>query len=430
MEFHYPLVADLLSPDEFRERITGLARESGGLIDEETAAMLVAKEMGRGPVKIAGVSTSSQLCHLFAKVLSIEEPKEIVRSDGTTTLLGVFTVGDETGCLRCLLWGERATGVNELEAGEVLEIIGRPSRLNPSEIQVMTMRPSTCEIAAVSLQGHEVPPEETRDLEMQLLSLNPPREFQRKDGTVSLVQDGLVGDATGTCRLVCWAPAVLSGLDLPCAVLLRSARIRHSARGREIHLDERSAVCELDHEIRPPITPLAEVSEGEICSVEGSIESLEAPRCFTTREGGLSWLRRLSLKDGSGRMQLVLWGEAARMPLIAGERISAYHLFPKRDRGGDLELSAGKDAAILVHRGIVMPVLVEGTVVPGLAGDLLSCEDGEYLLQSASLPAGAFVRVEGRADGRRLEPERWEVLRPAKELLLSRFDLLLESLRG
>jgi replication factor A1 len=53
VQFHYALVDDLVSRDEFERRIEAKMQECGDLIDDVTAAMLVVGELGRQHVKIS-----------------------------------------------------------------------------------------------------------------------------------------------------------------------------------------------------------------------------------------------------------------------------------------------------------------------------------------------------------------------------------------
>ncbi len=54
MLFHYALVDDLISKEEFERRVETKIEECGDLVDEPTAAMLVVGELGRQHVKITG----------------------------------------------------------------------------------------------------------------------------------------------------------------------------------------------------------------------------------------------------------------------------------------------------------------------------------------------------------------------------------------
>ncbi|WP_231476649.1 hypothetical protein [Methanoculleus sp. MH98A] len=123
MKFHYLLVDDLLEKGEFERRVEEKVAESGDLLDERTAAMLVVKDLGRSHIRIRDLAAAPSLACFFAKVLSVGEPREFERPDGTPGIVANVTVGDETGRARLTLWDEKAAGVSEIEAGDVLEIL-------------------------------------------------------------------------------------------------------------------------------------------------------------------------------------------------------------------------------------------------------------------------------------------------------------------
>ena len=69
MQFHYALVDDLISREEFERRTEAKMQECGDLIDDVTAAMLVVGELGRQHVKISGLVGPSTLFSFFGKVI-------------------------------------------------------------------------------------------------------------------------------------------------------------------------------------------------------------------------------------------------------------------------------------------------------------------------------------------------------------------------
>jgi replication factor A1 len=80
--FHYALVDDLISQEEFERRVEEKIEECGDLLDEPTAAMLVVGALGRQHVKVKELSGKSSLFCFFAKVVDKTEPKEFDRKDG------------------------------------------------------------------------------------------------------------------------------------------------------------------------------------------------------------------------------------------------------------------------------------------------------------------------------------------------------------
>ena len=123
--FHHALVDDLISKEEFEQRVEAKIDECGDLVDEPTAAMLVVSELGRQHVKIKGLAAKSSLFSFFGKVIDKTEPKEFDRADGEKGWVATLLLGDETGTTRVVLWDEKAGAALEIVPGDVLEIIGR-----------------------------------------------------------------------------------------------------------------------------------------------------------------------------------------------------------------------------------------------------------------------------------------------------------------
>ncbi len=144
--FHYALVDDLITTEEFERRVDAKMEECGDLVDEPTAAMMVIGELGRQHVKIKGLLGKSSLFSFFGKVIDKTEPKEFDRADGEKGWVATLLLGDETGTTRVVLWDEKAGAAVDVAIGDVLEIIGRHPAKSTREIYALALRQASCEI--------------------------------------------------------------------------------------------------------------------------------------------------------------------------------------------------------------------------------------------------------------------------------------------
>lgn len=422
MSFHFALVDDLISREDFENRVEKKIEEAEGLLDNHTAAMLVVQELGRSHVKIADISKRASVCSFFGKTLGSEPPREFHRSDGTIGTVVRLILGDETGQIPVVLWDDRAIGIGDVENGDVLEVIGKPARAGVSEIHVLDIRPSTCVISCYLSPKISTVHERVESLEAFLIALDSPRDFNRKDGRVEKVVDGLIGTTLGTFRLVCWAPELVTSLPLPCNVRITNVRQKDGIQGREYHLDMQSGIRLDDGEVTVPFTALSEIREGGIFSVTGIIVSEDPPRGFL-REGDVSWFRALLLTDGITSFRLVFWGEKSLQPLIESDRIIAYHVKAKRGKNGDLELHSGRGSVLRVIPAPLEEYTFEGTIVPGQAGAYIDNGFDRYLFEGECIPA-AHLRVEGVRQGRHMIPLRQVNTCPDRDELLTRLRSL------
>ncbi|MDV2480494.1 nucleotide-binding protein [Methanoculleus sp. Wushi-C6] len=395
MNFHYLLVDDLLAKEEFDRRVEEKVVEAGDLLDEQTAAMLVVKDLGRSHVRVREIAGASSLVCFFAKVLDVGEPKEFERQDGTTGIVANVTVGDETGRARLTLWDEKAGAVREIEAGDVLEILGRPKGGGKiPDVTAAAVQKATCEIACPDETGPSAAsPGPAGDLEVRLIAVGSPRTFKRRDGSEGEMVEAVIGNEDGVFRLVAWSPAVLEGAMPGANVVIRGATARESEQGLEYSLGDAASLLPSCREIAVPTDPVADVKEGGSYSLAGTVVRVQPARSFVTRNGRQSSVRNLVLADATGEVPVVVWGERAEEHLAPGDLIEVYNAAAKRGRQGDLEIHVSWGSALVVVAGEEKEIDVEGTIIPTARGAALETGEACYLL-AEPLPVG--IRVRGR----------------------------------
>jgi len=411
--FHYALVDDLITKEEFSRRVEEKIDACGDLVDEPTAAMLVVGELGRAHVKIKDLSGRSSLFSFFAKVLDKTDVREFDRADGERGAVATLLVGDETGTVRVVLWDERAGAVEEIAPGEVLEIIGRHAGRKTREIYALALRKSTSDITCnVTSQGAGALRllNEPVDLDVILVARTGTRAFRRKDGTTGEMAEAVVSDAHGTARLIAWKTDILAGIPDKTALHISGARPDGRSEGRAYNLDEKSTVEVTDRQISVPFTPPGSVSDQGTYSVQGDVKQVHEPRAFTTRDGRASWVRNIVVTDGSDDLNVVLWGDHALLSISPGDTIEVYHATAKPGRFGRIELSAGRGSAVLLPAVQSGTIIFEGTVIASGGNTFIDNGQVRYLLDGGDLPGWREVRVQGTVSGDRIRPDHWELL--------------------
>jgi len=368
--------------------------KSGDLLDEPTAAMIVVRDLGRAHVKIGDLGAGSSLACFFGKVISAAPPREFQKSDGTTGVLADILLGDETGQVRAVLWDERAGATAEVEVGEVLEVIAKPSQ-RKGEVTAMALRKAACEIScAMAPDRRFLPPEPVPELGVRVLELGKVRTFARRDGSEGRMVELIVGNPAEIARLVCWEPELLAGMAAGSSVRIRGATRSAKGNGDEYQIDGRGEVTPLEQEIGVPVTPVVQVPETGFTSVRGVIRSAGPRRTFTTRQGQPSAVRNFTVSDGSGEIALVLWGEKAALDIAAGDEVALYRVEVRAGRDGGRELHAGRGSAVVLPGSEGGPVDLEGLVIPTAAGVCLEAA-GECHPVTGEIPVGRVVRLRG-----------------------------------
>jgi len=405
--FHYALVDDLITKEEFEQRVEKKIDECGDLVDEPTAAMMVVGELGREHVKIKGLSAKSSLFSFFGKVVDKTEPKEFDRADGEKGWVATLLLGDETGTTRVVLWDEKAGAALDTAVGDVLEIIGRHPGKSTHEIYALALRIAGCEITCTMPAGTVNLANDPVDLDALLLAVEPVRTFTKRDGTTGEMAEAVIGDSEGTARLVAWAPELLAGLSAGTTVHITNAKPNNRAEGRNYSIDDKSTVTPVDTAVTVPFTPLHSIADNGMYSVKGTVKQVQQPRSFTTRNGTTSWVRNAVIHDADDELKIVLWGDTALIPIAPGDQVEVYHATAKPGRFGGIELGVGRGSALRVPTEIVRPITFSGTIIAG-PGCLFIDNGSERYLVEGTFTHGSEVRVTGLLSGSRILPEQAE----------------------
>jgi replication factor A1 len=154
MQFHYALVDDLMTKEEFEKRVEEKMDACGDLVDEPTAAMMVVSELGRHHVKVSALSGKSSLFSFFCKVIGKRPPKEFDRKDGEKGLFAGIFAGDDTGTVPAGTLGRKSGGRTGYRArgcagSDWDDMPGRSTR----DITVMALRKAEIDIACTVQPG-------------------------------------------------------------------------------------------------------------------------------------------------------------------------------------------------------------------------------------------------------------------------------------
>ena len=356
----------------------------------------------------------------------VEEPREFERPDGSPGIVANVIVGDETGRARLTLWDEKAAAVAEIEAGDVLEILGRPKGGGKiPDVTAVAVQEAACEITCEETAATGGPGP-ARDIEVRLIAIENPRTFTRRDGTPGEMVEAVIGNEDGIFRLVAWAPDLLLGVEPGGNVVIRGAAARESDRGIEYSIGGSASISPLDRKIDLPMDTVAGIEEGGTYSLAGAGVSVQPPHSFVTKSGRQSSVRNLVVADPTGEVPVVVWGEKADERLVPGDRIEVYNATARRGRYGGIEVHLSWGSALVILGEEEEEIEVTGTVVATRQGISLETGDACYLLHEP-LPVGYIVRVRGMVHRGVIHLDHLEPMIPNRDELQRRLDQFLEG---
>ena len=401
---HYALVSDLLTREEFEQRVEEKAESLGGIVDEITAAMLVVEDFGRSHVKIGDIpKATAAVVSFFGKILSIEGPREFTREgESTPGLVASLVLGDPTGTTKTTLWDEQAAAVNELAVDSVVEVIAKP-RFGKKEVSFVALRESSVEI----VETKKPPTSEVlaNPFVVTVLHISPVREIERRNGTISYLQEYLVGDESGTTRLSTWSPENFSDVDVGTTVSISGVSRKEDDGIVEYQALDTAVVT--PHPTHVPVLTIdaGDVEEGQCPVVTGTVVSVSEVRTFINRRNTESKVRNIKIQGEDGdELAVSLWKDEAEKLLLPGDAVEIINAVAKPSRFSGLELSVGHGSVIRVLSEEEEPAELSGRVVLRPIGLTLENADGVFVLIGDNLPEpGLFVTLSGMRSGIRFQ---------------------------
>ena len=401
---HYALVSDLLTREEFEHRVEEKAESLGGIVDEITAAMLVVEDLGRSHVKIGDIpKATAAVVSFFGKILSIEGPREFTREgESTPGLVASLVLGDPTGTTKTTLWDEQAAAVSELAVDSVVEVIAKP-RFGRKEVSFVALRESSVEI----VETKKPPTSEVlaNPFVVTVLHISPVREIERRNGTISYLQEYLVGDESGTTRLSTWSPENFSDVDVGTTVSISGVSRKEDDGIVEYQALDTAVVT--PHPTHVPVLTIdaGDVEEGQCPVVTGTVVSVSEVRTFINRRNTESKVRNIKIQGEDGdELAVSLWKDEAEKLLLPGDAVEIINAVAKPSRFSGLELSVGHGSVIRVLSEEEEPAELSGRVVLRPIGLTLENADGVFVLIGDNLPEpGLFVTLSGMRSGIRFQ---------------------------
>jgi len=116
-----------LTEEEINAKIKQKMDQLSGLISKEGAAHTIANELGiklveqtSGKLKIKNVLSGMRNVEIVAKVQQVYEVREF-KTETRSGKVGSMMIGDETGTIRLVLWGDQTDKLKDITSGDIIK---------------------------------------------------------------------------------------------------------------------------------------------------------------------------------------------------------------------------------------------------------------------------------------------------------------------
>lgn len=151
-----------LTQEELDQKIKTKLDELSGLISREGALHIIANELkvdlneaSHTPIKINEVTPQLQYFEVAGKILRIYDKRTFVRNEQENQVQNLL-MGDESGVIRLVFWGDQVEQVNDFSEGDILLVKGGFSKENQNRTEIhvnsrteITKNPDGVEIGEV-----------------------------------------------------------------------------------------------------------------------------------------------------------------------------------------------------------------------------------------------------------------------------------------
>jgi len=416
-----------LSFEEFKALVERKVDMMGGLCDYETAAKMVASDMGVNPEvefkDIGEVSPDDEFVSFVGKVVHVGDSQEFSRDDGTVGRVANLHLADSTGEIRVAVWDEVAdlVKVGEIEEGEVLRVDNAKVKEGRGGEPEVSVGGST----ELQRDDSEVDVEETfvsvGDLEPglgavhvrgEVLDVGDIRTFERDDGSEGRVASMSIGDGEGRVAVSLWGENsdLVDSFSPGDSVEVKYGYTRERYGETELHVGSRGTVqeSEVEVEYRDRFTPVDDVLGEGSYDVKGRVLAVDDLHTFSRDDGSEGKVRNVHLGDDSGRIRAAFWDDKAEEvgDVEAGDTLMLRDAKGRTGQDGTPELSVGWSGSFeVVDRD-------EGEVysgpIGGLEGGQKAVLRGQVVTWDGVMDDGTgCVRTEGKMlpFGRTMEVE-------------------------
>jgi replication factor A1 len=203
---------------------------------------------------IADIKANADNINISGKVLDISEIRTFEKKDGATGRVGNLLLGDPTGKIKLTLWDEKTDLLDEVDFDETIEVLNAYSRENvfSQQIELNLGSRGIIQRSEKKVEYKEkiadivgIIPGESYSIQGTVSEIGELREFEREDGTESVVANFVLRDKTGSIRITLWGDQayVIEDMDIDSEIQIINAYAKYGLNEEiELSVGNRSRV--------------------------------------------------------------------------------------------------------------------------------------------------------------------------------------------
>ena len=338
-----------LSKTEIQSLVEEKKEELKGLISDEGALFVIAKELGvevsgenqellnEIELNISDITLNMKNIVLVGRIKDIFNLNSFKKSNGEVGYVGAFKLHDNTGDIRIVLWDDQVNVFKDerFEKNEIVKILnGNAKQGRYGGIEIHIGRFSKIVLAPEDVDYKKYPKikEEFKlineinenlgsiSIEGKVMNRSPVREFTRKDGQNGKVSSLTVRDSSGKTRISFWNDDIdkIEKIDLGDFISLSSLNPRKSnfTEGQiDLHatswtqITKKDKVVKFNSQVIDNIDTLQN-QKGYI-SFQGIISAIDDLRKITLKSGEDISLLGFNVSDKTDAIRVTAWRERA-----------------------------------------------------------------------------------------------------------------------
>ncbi|MHA1391251.1 MAG: DUF2240 family protein [Promethearchaeota archaeon] len=338
-----------LSKKEIQSLVEEKKEELKGLISDEGALFVIAKELGvevtsenqeilnEIELNISDITLNMKNIVLVGRIKDIFNLNSFNKSNGEVGYVGAFKLNDNTGDIRIVLWDDQVNVFKDerFEKNEIVKILnGNAKQGRYGGIEIHIGRFSKIIVAPEDVDYKKYPKikEEFKlineineklgsiSIEGKVMNRSPVREFTRKDGQNGRVSSLTVRDSSGKIRISFWNEDIdkIENIEIGDFISLSSLNPRKSnyTEGQiDLHATSWTQITKKDKEVKFDLKLIDNIdtlqNQKGYISFQGIISAIDDLRKITLKSGEDISLLGFNVSDKTDAIRVTAWRERA-----------------------------------------------------------------------------------------------------------------------